>query len=427
MPDLLKATLEQIQAHVIPEVSLEDSAIAPAYGGLSLLNLPGSLARWLGAPPLPHPALDISPLDRLAEDVDQIVMVLVDALGFDQFLGWSQGPAKQFQPFIQRGVLAPLTSVVPSTTSTALTTLWTGRSPIEHGILGYELYLKEFGLIANMITHNPATILQGEGLLANAGLDPTTFLPVKTLGAHLKEAGIDSHAFLHISIAQSGLSQMHYAGVRRHTFSGFSDLWVSVRQLLQSRPSGKRLVWVYYGGVDSASHRFGPNSEQAALDFAHLAQSLQISLLDQEHTKDMPKTLFLLLSDHGQIQSTPNPFYSLDQHPNLDRRLVLPPTGESRLAYLYPRSGQTGAVDEYIERTWPNQFDSYASDYLAEKGLYGPGDPHPMAASRLGDRTMLSRGHAYLWWPVKENHMRGRHGGLSQEEMLVPLLACRLD
>ena len=138
MPDLVKATLEQIQAHVIPEVSLEDSAIAPAYGGLSLLNLPGSLARWLGAPPLPHPAIDLPMLDSLAENVDQVVMVLVDALGLDQFLDWSQGPASQFQIHIQRGLLAPLTSVVPSTTSTALTTLWTGRSPIEHGILGYE-------------------------------------------------------------------------------------------------------------------------------------------------------------------------------------------------------------------------------------------------------------------------------------------------
>jgi hypothetical protein len=278
-----------------------------------------------------------------------------------------------------------------------------------------------------MITHNPAAILQGGGLLYQAGMDPTTFLPVKPLGLHLQEAGIESYAFLHTSIAHSALSQMHYPGVSRHTFNGFSDLWVSVRQLLQSRNNGKRLVWVYYGGVDSASHRFGPNSEQAALDFALLAQSLQTSLLEQDHTKDMPKTLFLLLSDHGQIRSTPNPLYNFDQHPNLNRRLVLPPTGESRLAYMHLRSGQAAAVEEYIQRTWPNQFASYASDYLAEKGLFGTGEPHPMAASRLGDRTVLSRGQAYLWWSSKENNMHGRHGGLSPEEMLVPLLAFRLD
>jgi hypothetical protein len=31
-----------------------------------------------------------------------------------------------------------------------------------------------------------------------------------------------------------------------------------------------------------------------------------------------------------------------------------------------------------------------------------------------------------MWWANKENPLIGRHGGLSSEEMLVPLLAARL-
>jgi len=47
----------------------------------------------------------------------------------------------------QQGLLAPLTSIVPSTTAAALTSLWTGRSAAEHGIAGYELWLKEYGIV----------------------------------------------------------------------------------------------------------------------------------------------------------------------------------------------------------------------------------------------------------------------------------------
>jgi arylsulfatase A-like enzyme len=423
MADLSASTVENIKKTAIPEVALAKEFVVPAYGGLSLLNVPGSLARWLGAPPLPHPAIDMPDLDGMADGVDQILMVLVDALGFDQFQSWMNDSAPQFQPLAKRGLLFPLTSVVPSTTSAALTTLWTGRSPIEHGVLGYELFLREYGLVANMITHNPISIVNGGGLLYQAGMDPTQFLPVPTLGEHLGQAGIESHGFLHTSIAHSGLSRMHYEGVHRHTFSGLADLWISVRQLLQSPSSGKRIVWVYYGGIDHHAHRYGPSSEQARLDFSLLAQSLQAGLLDKLGRQDMPKTLFLMLSDHGQIESTPNPLYDLNLHSDFTRRLVLPPTGESRLAYLHPRPGQAEAIDEYIHRTWPNQFSSFHSSYLAEKGLFGSGKPHPAAVSRLGDRTLISRGQAYLWWPAKENHMRGRHGGLSEAEMLVPFLA----
>ena len=100
-------------------------------------------------------------------------------------------------PLVRRGTLGALTSVVPSTTSAALTSLWTGRSPAEHGVLGYEVFLKEYGLVANMITHAPASYEGEVGSLQHAGFDPESFLPVPTIGPHLAAAGIESHAFLH--------------------------------------------------------------------------------------------------------------------------------------------------------------------------------------------------------------------------------------
>ena len=59
MSDLTQQLIERIRANKLPELQLEDDCIHPAYDGLSILNLPGSLAKWFDAPALPHPPIDI--------------------------------------------------------------------------------------------------------------------------------------------------------------------------------------------------------------------------------------------------------------------------------------------------------------------------------------------------------------------------------
>jgi hypothetical protein len=322
-------------------------------------------------------------------------------------------------------LLAPLTSVVPSTTTSALTSLWTGRSPAEHGIVGYELLLRDLGLIANMITLSPATLETPRGLLERAGLRPESLLPVPTLTHRLNQAGIEVHAFVGNSIRASGLSRMHYSGATLHGFGSPADLWQGVRDTVEARPQ-PRLVWAYYSGVDALSHIYSPDSVQVEVEFAHFVHAMLDVFIQRLARPLRRETLLLLFADHGQVATTPSPHFELRHHPELTRRLHLPPTGEARHAYLYLRPGQAGAVEEYLERTWPGAFSTIHSDHALDSGLYGPGTPDPATAGRLGDRVVLGRGSAYLWWSSKEDALLGRHGSVSADEMLVPLLAFRV-
>ncbi len=431
MPDISHELLPVIRSHRLPGLDLGPEWIYPNYQGRSILNIPASICRLFGLPEIGAPALDDRYLAAAhatnQPEIRKVMVILMDALSLHHLQEWiAKGLAPLWSSLVETGILAPLTSIVPSTTSAALTSLWTGQSPAVHGITGYEMWVKEYGMVVNTILHNPASYRDGVGSLTSAGFTPRDFLALPTLGVHLANYGVQSFARQHFSIVDSGLSQMFFKDVHTRGVVNATDLWISLRELFEAQAQERFYSWVYWGEVDTFSHRYGPDDERPAAEFASFSAAFQRLFLDRLSPQARQGTLLILTGDHGQITTPVNPHYDLNNHPNLTRRLHILPSGENRLAYLFIRPGQTEAVREYLNRTWPNQFVVLESVYAAEAGLFGPGEPHHDLLNRIGDYIVLSRGDAYLWWGNKANRMMGRHGGLHSSEMLVPFLAARL-
>lgn len=433
MPDLTAQLLPRLEANRLPGLDLGAGFIYPDYNGGSILNLPASLCLLLDVPGLNGKPLHPEILSPLLDGgpVRRIVLVLMDALSLRRLQRWTEGPglgetAPVWQQVARGGLLAPLTSIVPSTTSAAITSLWTGRSAAEHGVAGYELWLKEYGLVANMITQSPMAFRGGAGSLAHAGFDPEKYLPFTTLGTHFAAHGIKTYALQHHSIVQSGLSKMFFREVNVQAFNTPSDLWVNARHLLETHADERLYAWVYWGEVDHLSHLYGPDDERTVAEFASFSTAFErlfLSRLSPELRRD---TMVILTADHGQINTHKYPHFDLNHHNGFTDYLHLRPTGENRLAYLYLRPGQHDEMTAYLHRTWPDQFNLFDPATAVQAGLFGPGQPHPRLLDRLGDVIAAARGNAYWWWGDKENRLHGRHGGLSPDEMLVPLLAARL-
>ncbi|HBX69486.1 MAG TPA: hypothetical protein DEH25_08920 [Chloroflexi bacterium] len=315
----------------------------------------------------------------------------------------------------------------PSTTSAALTTLWTGRSPASHGILGYEVWLKEYSMVANMILHAPMTFRGESGTLSKAGFKPQEFLTLPTFGPHLRANGITPYAFQHHSIAHSGLSQMFQREIEIHGFISAADLWVSLRQMIESKPAERQYIWTYWSGVDTLSHLYGPDDERAVAEFAHFSAAFERFFLKQLSPAARKDTLVLLTADHGQIRTPLVGNNSLKNHPVLSQHLVINPTSENRMTYLYLRPGSEPAVRDYLQVHWPKGCTIFTREDALAAGLFGPGEQHPGLRDRLGDLIVFWHEDAYLWWAAdKDDFMLGRHGGLHWQEMLVPLLGARL-
>ena len=424
MTDVTKSNLPRIKDFRIPKLSLSNNFVHPDYLGGSILNLPSSICQSLGAGPLGAVPLRPDLVVAASDSVRRVILVLVDALSLDRLQRWmTDGTAPVWSRMAEQGRLAAITSIAPSTTAAALTSLWTGRSPAEHGIVGYELWLKEYGMVSNMITHSPMSFGNDAGSLARAGFSPEQFLDLPTLGTHLFSSGVRSYALQHRSIIHSGLSQMYFKDVNLHGFFTSAELWVNLRHLMESNPRQKQYFWVYTGQIDHLSHYYHPDDERTAAEFGDFSWAFEQQFLDKLSPAAREGTLILLTADHGMIATEKSARYDLRNHPDLTRLLHILPTGENRLIYLFIRPGQTEKVVTYFDQTWPGQFSFIDPAEAVEHGLFGPGTPHPRLADRLGDLIVAAQGDAYLWWADKENPLVGRHGGLSAEEMIVPLLS----
>lgn len=416
--------LAAIDAHRLPGLDLGPGLLAPHYGGYSLANLPASVCQWLGAPQsFSSGPLAGGMLAALPGPYKRVVMIVMDGVGYSLFKDSLQdGP---WSPFLGEAVFTPLTSIAPSTTAAALTTLWTGAAPGEHGTVGYELFLKEYGLIANMIQHAPATFTGAAGSLSHSGFDPLRFLPVKALGTHLRARDVQAVAFQPAGLINSGLSRMLLQDAEVIPYRSISDLEVTLREVLRARRNRRGYYYVYWSDVDTLAHRYGPEDERVRLELA--AFSAQMARMTRAlQAESRGDTLLILTADHGLAATPPDRHLELRHHPRLNEMLVMSPSGEVRLPFLFLREGQRAAAEQYIQKNWPARFKIMSAGQAAESGLFGPGSLHPRLKERLGDLILIPQGdhgRNYLYFQEKDNLLLGRHGGFSREEMLVPFFA----
>src|SRR5258705_13938635 len=110
----------------------------PDYEGGSLVNLLASVVASRGGKPLHAPLRNF----QFPTAAKNLVLLIIDGLG-DNYLA-RRGRGSE----LHRRRRMTLTSVFPSTTASAITTSYTGRTPLEHGLTGWFTYFSEAGCLA---------------------------------------------------------------------------------------------------------------------------------------------------------------------------------------------------------------------------------------------------------------------------------------
>jgi type I phosphodiesterase/nucleotide pyrophosphatase len=365
--------------------------VMPDYGG-------GCISNVFAALTVRHqPAPDWLP--ATAHHADRRVLVVLDGLGWEQLR--ERG---HLAPTLTAadGIDRPITSVAPTTTATALTSLTTGRPPSEHGILGYRMAAD--GEILNVLRW---TVGRGEGHDARRAL-PARHL--QSLPPFPGSAGpvpaVSKHEF-----GGTGFTAAHLGDAPLHGYRVASSLPVEVDRLVRD---GQPFVYAYYDGMDKVAHGSG-------LGEHYDAELRATDGLVTELVERLPQgTVVVVTADHGQID--------IGLHVELLGRELMAGiellSGEGRFRWLHARAGAAddllaGATERYAATTWVVE-----RDRIVDEGWFGG----PLSAAfidRLGDVALVPFAPIAFVDPADtgESRLQSRHGSLTADEMYVPLLA----
>ena len=390
----------------------------PAYDGGSIANILPTVAKLFdvpfeGLPPLRKPLWQ-----SLSGDVRRVVVLLLDAFGHNLV----RRQADRLAPLLARAqVNEQLTSVFPSTTVNALSALWTGRSPAQHGLVGLRLFFPELATMGQMIALTP-TFSRLPDALVSAGLEPKTFLRAPGGAQQLARSGITTYSLKYYGFVKSALSLMQSNGVGESVgVVNMADMAVHLRDLLENAMG-------YWHSLDTLSHQYGPFHEAVALDLEATVYQLEQALLSQLSPEARRGTVFIITGDHGQIVTPRKESIRLKHHDALNEQLLMRPAGEPRVPYFYARQGRVDLVRAYLEENFPDEMLVLSAREALEHGLLGPPPHDPVAIQRLGDVIAVMRhGYSFLCPDDEPIPFIGRHGSLHPDEMEVAWIGMRLD
>ena len=384
----------------------------PDYRGGSIVNLLSSVVHALGGAS-PHPPLKVLDPDSF-RGVSRIIYLVLDGVGHDQLTRFMAAGGGGH--FFSRHPFERITTVFPSTTAAAVTTLSTGATPAEHGVLSWHLHLHDLGLVGAVL---PGRTLTGTPL---AGDD---FNLRRYLGLPSYLSSVRRHKRL-LSFGELGRSPYSNAGTRWNGYGAYNTLrGMELQTVRFARKGGRGIAYVYWPMYDTLCHRKGV---QATETRRHLAE-IDASLGRLTSRLAGTGTLLLVTADHGVVDSPPPSRIDLAAVPGLLDCLALLPAGDGRQVSCFVRPGRVGRFHDVLERHLVEACVCITGEELLESGLLGPGRPHPALQNRVGDYVLLARDDYAFQVAAsltKARVHKGNHGGLSSDEVYVPLYALRL-
>lgn len=384
--------------------------LMPDYAGGGIVNLMASIIQARGGRSN-YPPLSLMSAHAMSV-VTNIVLLVIDGLGADWLTERSP------QGILSRHRVGTLTTVFPSTTATAITSFLTGEGPLQHGLTGWHTWFPELACVMTVL---PGVPRYGGVPYRKAGIDPRRLFGTRPVFDRIRTRAL---LVSPSRIARSDFNLAHSGQAQVLPYADLPDLFRQCARALR-RDRVPKYVYCYWPELDALGHHQGMGSAAAGTHLLQFEQAFTDFLVTAAGTD----TLVLVTADHGQVDTGPGDLIDLADHPALADCLTLPLCGEPRAAFCYLRMGHEARFLDYCRGPLGDLVDLHRSPDLVQAGYFGRGPAHPRFSDRIGDYCLLPRGHRIIRQslPGEEPHtLIGQHGGLSRDELLVPLCAVRV-
>ena len=372
--------------------------------GFTIANITASIL--VGAecstflPPLSDKVLELEVFNKNKK----IVLVIIDSLRYDYALKYSSK--------IPRVEMKPIVSTAPSTTVTALTSISYASSPSLHAMLGYKMLLKECGGVVRILDFTSAAVSQKESL-KDSLVDLSKLVDEKTVFEKLSEKNYKTFFLVRKGLCETSFTKLLSKGAICQEYFTLPHMFVKIAKHL--REHEEVFIYAYYGALDAISHENGPFSEEYRKEVENIFYWIKV--FTEELAPKNGYTL-LIIADHGQIPIREQHIVDI-RTLDLYKELKVPPFGESRFTYFI-------AEKEFLFKGLESIAEVHTVKELVEKKVFGEKFSEKFW-ERAGTYVALALEDYCLVHPFTKKDLefkpKGHHGGLSKEEMIVPLMS----
>ncbi len=346
-----------------------------------------------------------APATIAVPEVSRAVVVVADGLGAHALRSRS-GHARFLAPRAGKG--STIDSGSPTTTAAALATLCTGRTPGEHGLVGYRAYDPSSDRVFNHLSGWSGTP------------DPATWQRCETVFERASRLGVSSYAVGPERYRSSSYSSAVLRGAEYVAAATMEERVEVVRDLFDR--GGRRLVYLYVPELDVAAHAEGWQSSAWLVALEELDSAMSALARGLRAGEGG-----FVTADHGILDVPASSHVLYDAVPELVDG-VRHVGGDPRLLQLYldeateesARALAAAWHDAEGHRAWVA-----TRSEAVEAGWFGP-TVDAAVTPRIGDVLVAARAQVAYYDSTPENararSMVGQHGSLTPEEQKVPLV-----
>lgn len=404
-------------------VNSKHEILTPDYE-LSIANVKSTLLKLLGVE-LPKDFYTFFEKSEFRKHITDLnlhdtniqVLLIVDTVGINQL--------KTFFPRIatihnELGGFQ-LSSVFPTVTSSALVSIYTGKPPFKHGILGQKIYFSELGAIVNTLEY---TASSGKDLLFKAGVNPKALMWTDRLSDISVDEEIKFVELSHSHILNTGLSRFLYEDIDCYGYQTIIDGFSKLYQIVEKYKDEKCIISFYLGDFDHLGHVHGSHSWEYSIHASYFERTFILTI---KKLRDLSNVAVSFVSDHGGVSLGKIVEFSksdLDKINELTRMRV----GKSgRVLHFYLKNSKhENELLTFLESKIGELGVIVGYEWLRKNRIIRKSEvKDDKIRCRVGDYVLIPSSNTSVKFEYSSKHEilkpeMGSHGGLTHEELLVP-------
>jgi predicted AlkP superfamily pyrophosphatase or phosphodiesterase len=406
--------------------------VKPLYDSYCFSNIPQTISFLLTGEG--NSALPLDVFGNLPTTYDKVILFFVDAFGWRFFERYAE-KYEFLKTILKTGVVSKMTSQFPSTTAAQATCMHTGLNVGQSGVYEWQYYEPLVDDIIMPLIFAYARAKEHDSL-KHAAYPVEAFYPPQTIYQTLKTKGVVSYTFQHRAYAFSTYSNIALRGAQVVPYRNISEALTTLAEIIVTHKAPSYYYYLYFDRIDTFCHFHGANSQQFEQEVENFFK-LTEQLFYKKVRGKVKDTLLIMVADHGQVEVDPQTTFYLDiQMPGIERYLqtnqkgqLLVPAGSARDMFLHVKEERIDEAIPLLQKHLEGKAEIYKTADLLAQQFFGSQQPSPTFLNRVGNVVILPYQHETVWWYEEGRfamHFLAHHGGLTAEEMEIPLMVLPL-